>query len=327
MKVTKQDFSSRHAEHIPLVLVYEGGNRWPAHDIMPTIAAKSFQFYNGLSRIFILGNRKIDCKSCFSVDLQKLKMKDPREHKFAQHYIHVSSNNVEYEMFCFRRHFWLLQFMREHSISKVLFTDVDIMYTSNVIELIGVGSYQNIAMKPYGSFFVVWTIEALNLFCDFMIDFYRQPTQKIFQDIINISDRYIGHKPPPSWPKGEKVKQWSDMYIFQAFLQSDPGIGDSFYLLSTNQTFPNWSLFDNARKFLEARNKQKLVDVLSWEQKTIRMRHFGNMTCSYANPSYQNAEIPGIHFQGYTKQQQLPMFNHMFKNLDAKCKEYLDLLL
>jgi len=321
-KLTKSD------DPIPLVILYEA-NEGYHHSLLPILAAKSFQFHHPLSKVILLGKTLVKgCKHCVTVSLDELKLHDPREQSFLLHYIHSSSTSVQYQQVCFRRYFWLFQLMKEHSIAKVLFADVDIMYTCNINEVFEIEKSQNMAFSPVGTWFTIWSIETLNVFCDFIVDFYQRPDNLVYADMIKFNTVPGKMQPPLHWPKGIPPREWSDMYLLHAFLESDPVVINGFSFLNQNLTsFENVRFLSNPHNILKEASHSELMLILSWEQKHLNDNRVRNMNCSYAIPKYHKQMIPGIHFQGNLKSQALRIFKHMFKDLDDECRETLGLLL
>jgi len=333
IKLTKSD------DPIPLVILYEA-NEGYHHSLLPILAAKSFQFHHPLSKVILLGKTLVKgCKHCVTVSLDELKLHDPREQSFLLHYIHSSSTSVQYQQVCFRRYFWLFQLMKEHSIAKVLFADVDIMYTTNINEVVDIEKSQNMAFSPVGTWFTIWSIETLNVFCDFIVDFYQRPANLVYADMIKFNTVPGKMQPPLHWPKGIPPREWSDMFVLQCFLASDPVVLNSFSFLNQNvkYSFPfvnqnvssikNADFLGNAHDVLKEASHSGLMQILSWEQKHLNDNRVRNMNCSYAIPKYHEQMIPGIHFQGNLKSQALGIFKHMFKDLDDECRKTLGLLL
>jgi len=322
IKLTKSD------DPIPLVILYEA-NEGYHHSLLPILAAKSFQFHHPLSKVILLGKTLVKgCKHCVTVSLDELKLHDPREQSFLLHYIHSSSTSVQYQQVCFRRYFWLFQLMKEHSIAKVLFADVDIMYTTNINEVVDIEKSQNMAFSPVGTWFTIWSIETLNVFCDFIVDFYQRPANLVYADMIKFNTVPGKMQPPLHWPKGIPPREWSDMYLLHAFLESDPVVINGFSFLNQNLTsFENVRFLSNPHNILKEASHSELMLILSWEQKHLNDNRVRNMNCSYAIPKYHEQMIPGIHFQGNLKSQALGIFKHMFKDLDDECRETLGLLL
>jgi hypothetical protein len=102
---------------------------------------------------------------------------------FSKVYKHMSPNSYQYELFCFLRWFYLLEYMREYEVNKVLYLDSDCLLYSSASTIVSwIGDYSCALSVPLQDFDSLdwcvsghvsfWTKESLELFCDFAIRTY-----------------------------------------------------------------------------------------------------------------------------------------------------------
>lgn len=181
---------------------------------------------------------RLDCPSAehkfHVVDLGALRNKDQREISFTQDYVHSSINNREYEMNCFRRFFWLRQLMKVTGLRHVLLADADMMFLGNVFRSYGLtDKLPFFALSRTSTYFSYWSLKILDEFCSYIHNFYKRPKEEVFADIgrYGLVRGSAGHEwaigPKPSaegWPTWMTPKQFSDMWIFTAFLDHRPDL-------------------------------------------------------------------------------------------------------
>ena len=108
--------------------------------------------------------------------------------EFVRNYVHMSSNSVDYELFCWLRWFYLLAYMQKHAVDSVIYMDSDVV--TYVSSSAFVGRYMAaekscgymVARQVHDSFvwaasphISFWTQESLKRFCEFSIQSFSQP--------------------------------------------------------------------------------------------------------------------------------------------------------
>lgn len=115
--------------------------------------------------------------------------------QFKRYYSHMSTNPKWFEIFCFLRWFYLLNYMRKYQIQSVLHLDSDVLLYSSIEDI--KDAYFNMDWKcaylipkqdfdsfvwtasPHVSY---WTIDALEDFCSFIINsFKKEEYLKLYQ--------------------------------------------------------------------------------------------------------------------------------------------------
>ncbi len=108
---------------------------------------------------------------------------------FRKNYSHMSSNTEEFELFCWLRWFYLLEYMRRHHISTAFHCDSDILlYNSigKIKEIYGLGKNRDCGfLIPRQSFDSLvwaasghvsyWSNDLLKKFCEFSINSFTEP--------------------------------------------------------------------------------------------------------------------------------------------------------
>lgn len=97
--------------------------------------------------------------------------------KFAQHYLHLSGNDHDFELFCFQRWFVLRDFMALHAIEKAVYVDSDTMLYDDLED-----DWELLGNTPLGICGVappafINDLSALDLFCRFIEESYTVPEE------------------------------------------------------------------------------------------------------------------------------------------------------
>ena len=152
--------------------------------------------------VILMGDKDVVPKVVFSP------MKDYGQgaevQEFNRRYLHLSTNAEHYELFCYQRWFYLLDHMKRHGLDAVLYHDTDVIFLSTmdeVRELYGedlayaavctfppaegtpLGPKQS--MSGHSSY---WTREALQDFCDFLLDAYTDEGMR--SELTDVYRRY-----------------------------------------------------------------------------------------------------------------------------------------
>jgi len=114
-------------------------------------------------------------------------LKSAAAEEFSKIYQHMSPNGYKYEMFCYLRYFYLLEYMRREKVESVWSLDSDVLLYSSVEELerlypetlstCGILIPEQDMSAPYGwacAHVSRWTVEWLADFCDYIINNFSQ---------------------------------------------------------------------------------------------------------------------------------------------------------
>jgi len=162
---------------LPVIFIHRGKQNYLKHTI------KLAQEFN--ETVILLGdstNRNI-CKKWADIsELDSLKFQD-----FQRLYIHLSSNNYDYELFCFERYFLLEEYMRQNHIEECIMSDSDVCTFINY-SLLHFPQYEMAAACMYyrdpSKWMVVphvtyWRKERLTDFTEYLIRQYRDQRERL----------------------------------------------------------------------------------------------------------------------------------------------------
>ena len=136
--------------------------------------------------LYLLGDDKVikAFSQANSINLNTLY--STRVAEFVDSYVHMSTNPYDFELFCFLRWFYLLEFMKSEKITKVFYLDSDILLYTPLEKIFAIyeGRLLNcgymIPQQEYHSFSWAgtggtsyWHYEALDEFCRFLTATYR----------------------------------------------------------------------------------------------------------------------------------------------------------
>ena len=118
---------------------------------------------------------------------------------FRKSYVHLNTNPESFELICFVRWFYLLQYMELNKVDEVFCFDSDVLLYSSVAELFDVydlknadcgflifGQEDHYTSASAGTSF--WTREALKKFCDYMVQCYGQ--ESYLKKLKDLWERY-----------------------------------------------------------------------------------------------------------------------------------------
>jgi hypothetical protein len=157
------------------IVFIHNGNSW----YLPYVLNQA-RSVNGNSDVVLIGNCKVHEKVQF-VPLENLR--DRNSDTFRSRYHHMSDNKHEFELFCWLRWFYLLEYMRAEHVQSVLHLDSDVLLCSSVDEI--KRNYSNtmsdcaflIPRQDHDSFswaasghISFWTIDQLEEFCAFCLN-------------------------------------------------------------------------------------------------------------------------------------------------------------
>lgn len=115
---------------------------------------------------------------------------------FKNNYIHMSTNSEEFELFCWLRWFYLLEYMRRNKVPSVLHLDSDVLLYSSIQDIKETfldGNCSCGLLAPKKEFSLLhwtasghasyWTIDSLAEFCAFSIDSF---TDKKYLELYKV---------------------------------------------------------------------------------------------------------------------------------------------
>lgn len=289
----------------------EGANDWSV------ATAKSAMTFNPGVPIYVVTdeadgaaqNMRSECpeapRSQFHVvDVGSLQNKDQREVSFMKDYVHSSVNPLSYERNCFRRFFWLQQLMKTTGISHALLADADILFLDNVFRYYGLTEKRSFfALSSSSSYFSYWSIQALDEFCNYIFSFYQRPKEQIFVDIEKYGifrgpGASVQQPAAEGWPSWMPPKQFSDMWIFAAFLDHHPD-------LQVNLQFPGQQRGE-VWKPRAIMHDVKAKTGSCYTQDNVTSQEFQWLEVAQGKnrvlmPIVNGIRVPALHFQGDCK--------------------------
>jgi hypothetical protein len=216
--------------------------------------------------------------------------------KFIHSYRHMSPNLQAFEMMCFLRWFYLLEYMRQNKVQSVLHLDSDVLLYSSIDTISDVYSdvvedcAYSILERSYNAsdlfmnasaHISYWTIEKLEEFCYFAIDSFQNPD--ILVQYENKWNRYRN---------SQSIDGVSDMTTFYWFWEKAKDSIANFVVDNNYNVFDlNMSqatnYYENEYKFSQGKKVVKLID-----------KHPYFMKASHPDKLWR---VHALHFQGGTK--------------------------
>jgi hypothetical protein len=185
-------------EKTKIVLIHNGNSWYLPYTLNQ---AKSM---NGNFDVVLLGN----CDPSEKVKLVRLEsLRDRNSDTFRSHYQHMSTNGYEFELFCWLRWFYLLQYMRREHIQSVCYLDSDVLLCSSLDEvsrnysdtmsdcafLIPRQDHNSVVGFASGHI-SFWTIDLLEEFCAFCLNtFCQREYQEVYKQKWN---RHLANQQP-----------------------------------------------------------------------------------------------------------------------------------
>ena len=130
--------------------------------------------------------------------------------KFAEHYVHRSSNGFNYELFCFQRWFVLLDWMQKHDIQSCWCCDSDVLVYSDLGQLAGEFEKRGLVIcSGSGHSLLIQDRQALQEACELMVRMYTD--EKYIFELTRLYESLAGE------PGGV-----SDMSAFRIYAAESP---------------------------------------------------------------------------------------------------------
>lgn len=177
-------------------------------------ALKQARFYNPGSDIYLLGDKKND-KYPFVTHVPVASLEAAATH-FKSIYQHRSNNDLNYELMCFLRWFYIRDFCEANLIEAFIYLDSDVLCYQDFTELVRLFGDANIANTcddlgmPAFTYFK--SHKVINDFCDHLVRYYTEPSaiatlDKLYQPFIDDTSLMGGI---------------SDMALFHLYFQDHP---------------------------------------------------------------------------------------------------------
>lgn len=146
---------------------------------------------------------------------------------FKQLYRHSSVNAYDFDFIALSRFFSLQQFMLSYNLPSAIMFDIDIVLFNNAFAILPMG----VTCDKYTDYATHWSRQSLDAFCNYIAHFYDANATVVAQRITRFGQRsdelarILDESPVIGawWPDGLPRRQFGDMYIFDAFLQEQPG--------------------------------------------------------------------------------------------------------
>ena len=152
---------------IPIILIHRSNSNY-----LPYTIAQA-KWTNPRSRLFLLGD---ESNRYELVDHKVIADYMDSATQFAQVYRHLSTNPVEYELFCFQRWFILKDFMARQALEQCFYLDSDVMlYEDITLDQQRLASFQIALTADVPSTVFVNAFAALERFCSFVFNLYQNP--------------------------------------------------------------------------------------------------------------------------------------------------------
>lgn len=101
--------------------------------------------------------------------------------EFEEHYVHLSTNPENIEMFCYSRWFALRDFMRDNNYQQALHLDTDVLYFANATEEAKRFTTLDCAISRRVSGHVsFWSLKGITKFCDYILEVYKNKEDYLF---------------------------------------------------------------------------------------------------------------------------------------------------
>jgi hypothetical protein len=214
--------------------------------------------------------------------------------KFTDKYVHMSTNSFDFELFCWLRWFYLLDYMQRSSIRSVMHLDSDVLLFSSLSEI--KSHYTNVVdncgyIIPEQSFdslewsasghISYWTSDSLAEFCEFAIEsFSDRRYLSLYEEKWNWHQRHHQYG---------GICDMTTLYLF--WLERDSSI---FNLARQHDRH----VFDNSMNTAS----NYLANEFETERGIKKVSFINGIPMLTANQDGQQVRVHGCHFQGAAKQ-------------------------
>ncbi len=197
----------------PIIVIHNGNQEYL------NICLKQAKFSNPSSRIILLGDSKAEkiAKKNDFVEFYRVCDYFNDASEFAKYYKHFSVNLYKFELFCIQRWFVINEFIRKNNIDNFIHLDSDVLlYTDfekeNAKNALNEFDMTITSISGHTSFFN--NQAALQKFCDFVLDLYKNNNEFFEQFAKNPNDTNIHYN------NLSCIKPLSDMPLLYFFANS-----------------------------------------------------------------------------------------------------------
>lgn len=275
------------------IVVVNAGWRW----YLPYVLHQARSASRG-SRVVLLGDARASRATTHAARLKSLESRAARE--FRKRYQHMSSNAPGFELFCWLRWFYLLEYMRVERVRSVLHLDSDVLLYSSMAEIKArdfsdgrAGGYlvPERCEGPLGAASAhvsYWTRDFLEEFCAFAVRSFTDPCYlRLYRE------KWDFHR-DNGIPGGV-----CDMTTLFLFWQENQHRICNLAVDSDGETFDN-----NINGSANCREGEYAM-----EGRYKRVRFSGDCPFLFAAESGARVRVHALHFQGRAKRL-IPKFYH-----------------
>lgn len=177
-------------------------------------ALKQARFYNPDADIYLLGDKKNN-KYSFVTHVSVASLEQATE-KFRAIYQHRSNNDLNYELQCFLRWFYIKAFCESNNIESFIYLDSDVLCYQDFSELVPMFGNAKIANTCNGTGMPAFTYfknkQVINAFCDHLVHYYTDAAAIKTLDILY----------QPFIDNPELLGGISDMALFHLYFHDHP---------------------------------------------------------------------------------------------------------
>ena len=281
--------------NIPVIIVHIGNQEYL------NICIKNNEYFN--NDVYLIGDEtnKNICKNHINYKDIKSKTLD----KFNKLYKHISPNNILFEKICIQRWFYIAEFMKEKKINKAFICDSDVLLYCNINNLVN-KYYKDdlyfVSMNdkiPVNACQSIWTLDKLNKFINFIVEFYEKNDWIYIQNYWNkYNDKLTGGI--------------SDMYLLYCYI-TNTKFKDNYFNLNTklipskndltnnvNNRFFDNSINKNMNCFKNNKweMKEYKFNIANMENIIKKIIWINRLPYCYNYNNKKNLKCNSIHFHG-----------------------------
>jgi hypothetical protein len=152
---------------------------------------KQAKFFNPKSKIYLLGD---DTNNHYSfVTHVPLNKYQRNATTFSSSYKHRSTNNYNYELFCFERWFYIKDFLEDFDIDSFIYLDSDVLAFYDFSKITPLLNEIKIANTGVGygmpAFTYFNSISSVNNFCDYLLEYYSK--ESLIHELDNWHESFL----------------------------------------------------------------------------------------------------------------------------------------
>ncbi len=274
---------------VPIVFLHKGYKDYLYYTM------RQARLYNPDAPIYLFGDQANNRFSFLThVDVTPY---EAAAYPFEKDYQHYSWQPYQFEMYCLKRYFILLEIMRAFSFERFYLCDTDLMFYSNVQEeydRLGMGScdaalyvHPNAQMEEVLIHNSLWTRPVLEHFCDFIRDVYAPGK------VHRLEENYRYKQ-----ATGHPAAFISDMYVLYLFYRA---YKDRYRILDLSPIRDGATYDYNISEWpgLDREHTYALNDKEFYGVKKLEIRD-GKVYC-YHKQLGREVQFKNLHFAGYNK--------------------------